>query len=170
MWLLIKVVLFTIVVPGTVAGMLPYWVWSRNASPFPTRWGGPQIAAIPFILIGLAIYIRCAWDFAHRGRGTPAPIDAPRVLVVEGLYRYVRNPMYLGVLLVIYGWALLLQSTPVAIYATGWFVVVHAFVVWYEEPTLNRTFGQSYESYRNNVRRWLPGKAYHGSGTPGARS
>ena len=162
MWLFLKVVLFTIVMPGTVAVLLPYLVWSGSGSPFPTQWGFPQIAGLSLALAGALIYVRCVWDFAHRGRGTPAPIDAPRVLVVEGLYRYVRNPMYLGVLLVISGGAIFLESMPVAIYATGWFLIVHAFVVWYEEPTLTEKFGRSYESYRNHVRRWLPGRVYSG--------
>src|SRR5215213_6448350 len=99
MWLLLKNLAFTVIVPGTAAVLLPWLIVSGDPNPWPARWGGLQIAAIPCAVAGALIYARCVWDFAHRGRGTPAPIDAPRVLVVQGLYRYVRNPMYLGVLL-----------------------------------------------------------------------
>src|SRR6516162_3921394 len=106
-------------------------------------------------LCGAAIYLRCAWDFAAKGLGTPAPIDAPRVLVVKGLYRFTRNPMYVGVASVIFGQASSYGSQRVAIY--GCFVVVtfHLFVFFYEEPTLRRLFGEPYDKYCRRVPRWI---------------
>lgn len=164
MWLLVKNVLFTLVVPGTTAVLVPYWILERRATPPPAAWGPAQLAAVPLGLVGLALYLACLWQFAHRGRATPAPIDAPRILVVEGPYRYVRNPMYLGVVGVILAWALGFESGELAIYAAAFFLVVHLFVVTYEEPTLRRTFGSSYDAYRDAVRRWVPGRPYR-SGT-----
>jgi protein-S-isoprenylcysteine O-methyltransferase Ste14 len=94
--------------------------------------------------------------FATFGRGTPAPIDAPKKLVVHGLYRYVRNPMYVGVFMVILGWALLFHSTMLAVYAVVVAVFFNAFIALYEEPHLAKTFGGEYDEYRARVPRWLP--------------
>jgi len=160
MWLLLKNLAFTVVAPGITGVLLP-WLIARGGDR-PDRWGAVETAALAVALIGAMIYARCVWDFAHRGRATPAPIDAPRVLVVQGLYRYVRNPMYLGVLLVIIAQALYFRSGALAAYAAGWLLVVHLFTVLYEEPTLLRLFGGSYEGYRRAVRRWLPGRPYGG--------
>src|SRR5712691_3975250 len=133
------------------------WTW------FVPRWiaGGelqPQrsIPAVVLMSIGGAIVLRCVFDFAWRGLGTPAPFDPPRRLVVSGLYRWVRNPMYLGMGIFLVGEALLLPSiTRDMLRMTGilW-VVVTLLIVLYEEPTLLRTFGDDYERYCRNVRRW----------------
>jgi protein-S-isoprenylcysteine O-methyltransferase Ste14 len=157
--LFMEVLTFTVLVPGTVTYWLPRALdlWGPvPARPWPlTVW--PSIVALA---IGFAIYIRCAWDFVTRGRGIPAPIDHPTRLVVSGLYRYVRNPMYLGVLLVLLGESLLFQSSSFLIYTLVWLTLVHAFVVFYEEPNLHRKFDGSYDAYRAHVRRWIPGRAY----------
>ena len=161
MWLLIKNLVFTVAAPGTTGVLLPWLIVRGGARP--ESWGAMRIVAIVIAVVGAMIYARCVWDFARRGRGTPAPIDAPRVLVVQGLYRYVRNPMYLGVLLVIVAQALFFRSGALAAYAAVWLLVVHLFTVLYEEPTLLRLFGESYERYRRAVRRWLPGRPYGGA-------
>lgn len=160
MWLLLKNLLFTLVVPGTTAVLLPYLILERRTGFRPPSWGVAQIAAVPLALLGLFIYLACAWEFARRGRATPAPLDAPRVLVVQGLYRYVRNPMYLGVLLFILAESIFNESGVLALYATGFFLLVHLFTVLYEEPTLQRKFGGSYAAYRRSVRRWVPGRPF----------
>lgn len=103
---------------------------------------------------GIGLYAHCAWTFAARGQGTPAPIDPPKVLVVEGLYRYTRNPMYLGVLCFLLSEAILLTSTILLVYAGIVFACFHLFVVLYEEPHLRRQFGQMYEDYCRAVPRW----------------
>jgi protein-S-isoprenylcysteine O-methyltransferase Ste14 len=108
------------------------------------------------IVLGACIYFRCAWEFAVRGLGTPAPIAPTKFLVVSGLHRYVRNPMYLGVALVIVGEAGLFRAAHLAEYAVVMLLTAHLFVIFYEEPTLRRQFGESYEQYRRTVPRWIP--------------
>jgi protein-S-isoprenylcysteine O-methyltransferase Ste14 len=153
---LLKTGLFTVIVPGTVAFYIPL------ALALPERrWAGWPAAAwqylgLPFLLSGTAIYLWCAWDFAVTGLGTPAPIDAPRVLVVKGLYRFVRNPMYVGVLSVLLGWSLWFASKRLFLYFAAVGLAVHLFTVSYEEPHLRKMFGPQYENYCRRVNRWLP--------------
>ncbi len=149
---LVRTALFTAVVPGIVAGYLPLRVIGRDGE-MPRGWS--YIGAAP-VLIGLVIYVWTAFDFAWTGRGTPAPVDPPRRLVISGLYRYVRNPMYVGVLLVIVGEALLRRSWQTIEYAS---VVAAAFaglVVSLEEPLLRSRFGAAYSDYCAQVPRWMP--------------
>ena len=158
MLLFVKNFLFTVVAPGTVAVYIPLriaggWSTLMNAS-----WGWWQVVAIAPLLLGMAIYLACMWDFATVGRGTPAPIDAPKRLVAVGLYRYVRNPMYIGVLSVVMGWSVYFWSWRVLVYGGGLVLGFHLFVVLYEEPRLARQFGESYERYCRAVHRWTPGK------------
>ena len=154
LWL--RVLLFTVVVPGAVAGYIPLWLVGREPESARLALGALRYAGVLPLLAGLAIYAWCAWDFAVAGRGTPAPFDAPRALVVRGLYRYMRNPMYVGVLAVILGQALLHASPSLLRYTGGVFVMFHLVVLLYEEPVLGRRFGDSYARYRATVPRWLP--------------
>src|SRR3989454_3385732 len=132
MVLFFKNLLFTLIVPGTVAVYLPLRMARHR--PFVT---GPAFGvACLLLLLGTAIYAWCVWDFATFGRGTPAPIDAPKRLVVRGLYRYTRNPMYTGVLTVIVGWALLFQAVPLVLYAIAVGTCFQLFILLYEEPAL----------------------------------
>lgn len=151
--------LFTIVIPGTVAVYVPLFA-------FPHSSAGMHAAVVPGALAlcaGGAIYAWCVWDFATAGRGTPAPIDPPRYLVRRGLYRFTRNPMYLGVLLVIAGWAMLFRSSGLAVYALCVAAGFHLFVRLYEEPHLTVLFGKPYEQYCAEVGRWLPRPRRRGS-------
>jgi protein-S-isoprenylcysteine O-methyltransferase Ste14 len=107
-------------------------------------------------VIGAAIYFRCAWEFAARGLGTPAPIAPTKFLVTTALHRYVRNPMYIGVALAILGEAAVFRSVHVVEYAAIMLLIAHIFVVLYEKPTLQRQFGESYAEYRRRVPRWIP--------------
>ena len=150
---LLNTILFSIVVPGTVAGYFPYLLTDRFAH---RASGVVAWFAIAVIAIGAAIYLRCAWEFAVRGLGTPAPIAPTKFLVTTALHRHVRNPMYLGVATAILGEAILFRSLHVAIYAAIMLTVAHIFVVLYEEPTLRRQFGVSYDEYRQRVPRWIP--------------
>jgi len=113
------------------------------------------VALLPW-LAGTGILLWSALDFALKGKGTPAPIDPPKVMVAEGLYRFVRNPMYLGVLLTLTGHVLWFQSLRLLIYIALLAVAFHLFVVFYEEPVLRRKFGDSYEDYCRRVSRWIP--------------
>jgi len=151
-WNIVKTLIFTIVVPGTVGVYIPYRL--REPGPHVTSALG-WLGLVP-VAVGIAVYLWCAWDFATLGRGTPLPLDAPRELVARGLYRYVRNPMYVGVLLVIVGQALWFGSVANLWYALGAGLFFHLFVMIYEEPTLRGKFGESYTSYCSNVSRWIP--------------
>lgn len=133
----------------------PRWFAASNGVKLEPR---PGIASIALMVIGGAIMLRCVWDFAWTGRGTPAPFDPPRRLVVKGLYRWVRNPMYVGMGLFLAGEALLLPMVAKEMFimiGICWLAVT-AFVLVYEEPTLRRLFGEDYVDYCRNVRRWLP--------------
>ena len=150
---LLKTLLFSILVPGTVVVLVPRWLL-RGESTLQGGWTG---AAGGLLLVcGAVLYLRCAWDFAVRGRGTPAPVDPPRELVVSGPYRYVRNPIYLGVLSMVVGEAALYRASVLLGYAGALLLAFHLFVVTYEEPTLRRRFGASHERYCAAVPRWLP--------------
>ncbi len=155
MLLFLENLLFTVVVPGTVAVYIPLRMVARSES-LPPQWGLPQIAALGPLLLGVALYFWCLWDFAHHGRGTPAPIDAPKRLVVQGPYRSVRNPMYVGVLLVIGGWAAFFESRGILYYGLGIALMFHLVVLLIEEPILASQFGESYAAYRRAVGRWVP--------------
>src|SRR5579859_5601404 len=150
---ILKTILFTIVVPGTVAGYIPYRLMGGFVWP-----GGGVLTWVGILMValGAAIYFRCAWEFAVRGLGTPAPIAPTKFLVTTALHRYIRNPMYVGVALVIVGEAALFRSLHVLEYAAFMLTAAHTFVVLYEEPTLRRQFGQSYEQYCRTVPRWIP--------------
>jgi len=152
MTLVLKNLLFTVLVPGTVVFYVPLQI----AGDAPMTSGLQAAIAFIALAIGGAIYAWCVWDFASFGRGTPAPIDAPKKLVIRGLYRYSRNPMYVGVLTIAFGWALLFASLDIAIYAACVFLCFHSFVRFYEEPHLAREFGSEYEAYTARVGRWLP--------------
>ena len=152
MILFAKNLLFTLIVPGTVAVYLPFLLVQGLAA----GCNGILAAALALFAAGGAIYAWCVWDFASFGRGTPAPIDAPKKLVVRGLYRYSRNPMYLGVLTVILGWAVLYRSPTLVLYALVVGSGFQLFIVLYEERHLLREFGSEYEAYCAGVSRWLP--------------
>ncbi len=152
MVLLLKNLLFTLLVPGTVAVYIPLSIAGDRAAA-----SGPTLAAaICLFVLGASIYTWCVWDFASFGRGTPAPIDAPKKLVVRGLYRYTRNPMYVGVLSTMLGFSVLYQALPVLLFALGMLCGFNLFVRLYEEPHLTREFGEPYQDYRRRVGRWLP--------------
>jgi len=152
MKLLLKNLLFTVLVPGTVGVYAPLLIArGRVMASFPLA-----AVALLVLLVGAGVYGWCLWDFAVFGRGTPAPVDAPRKLVVRGLYRYTRNPMYVGVLSLIVGWALLFRAGTLVVYAALVGTAFHLVVVLYEEPHLRRVFGDAYDAYRGRVGRWLP--------------
>jgi protein-S-isoprenylcysteine O-methyltransferase Ste14 len=153
-WLILRSVFWTAVLPGFFAGYLPWRLGLSRAvvdSSRPTTWIG-----LPLIVLGALVLATCIIEFARSGRGTLSPLDPPRTLVVRGLYRYVRNPMYVGVTTIVLGEALLAGSRTLAVYSMMWFAGVNLVVIGYEEPTLQETFGESYAGYRRRVRRWLP--------------
>jgi protein-S-isoprenylcysteine O-methyltransferase Ste14 len=153
LWL--RTALFTLLVPGTVLVVAPVALLATGLGPplnlGPARW----IGLLPLAL-GLTVILTCFVEFVRRGRGTPAPYDPPRELVVTGLYRYVRNPQYLGVILVAVGEALLTAAAALLGYAAMLAIAYHLFVRYYQEPALSRLFGEAYARYREAVPRWSP--------------
>ena len=143
-------ILFTVFVEGTVALYIPLLMVRDEAV---AAWW-PLGALVT--LAGLGLYVWSAGLFSFVGRGTPAPIAAPNVFVARGPYRYVRNPMYIGVLTSILGIAIAYASAWVLAYAVLVAIAFHFFVLGYEEPTLEDRFGASYREYRRTVPRWVP--------------
>lgn len=160
--LLVESVVFTVIVPGTVTIWLPWAILSDGTSFLPASWDFLHYTALSLVGLGVAVYFRCLWDFAVSGGGIPAPVEHPTRLVVRGLYRYVRNPMYLGVLCVLLGEVIFLRSRVLLVYAIAWFLIVQGVIVIYEEPRLRARFGPEYDRYAQSVRRWLAGRPYDG--------
>jgi protein-S-isoprenylcysteine O-methyltransferase Ste14 len=150
LWL--RVLLFAVLCPGTVGGLVPLLIGRPEAAHAqgPLAW-----LALLVLALGWAGLAWCVVDFARRGRGTLAPVDPPRHLVRSGLYKVTRNPMYLSVLVAILGQALWWRSLAVAAYAVAFLGVVTLFVRAYEEPALTRQFGDEYLRYRADVPRWI---------------
>jgi len=153
--LALRSILWTLLLPGLFAGYFPWRFFGLAQVQLNVR-NPVHILAVLMIGLGAALLLTCIWEFARSGRGTLAPVDPPRELVVRGLYRYVRNPMYLSVTMIVLGEVLLTGSRALLAYWAIWFVAVNLFVMGYEEPTLRRRFGESYERYTREVGRWLP--------------
>ena len=148
-----KTLLFTLLVPGTLVVLVPHAIRAAAGDAPAGSW--LRALALAPAIAGLVSYVWCALAFA-RAAGTPAPIDPPKQLVVRGLYRFSRNPMYVGVLALVGAQALYFGSAWLALYAALLFCAFHGFVVLYEEPTLTRSFGAAYRHQLETVPRWLP--------------
>ena len=148
----LKTALFTVVVPGTFAVLLPILLAGDGAAAV----GATRALALLLLALGAVLYLRSAWDFASFGRGTPAITDAPKRLVTRGFYRYTRNPMYVAVLSAIAGWAVLHGMAVLWAYGVAIFAFFSLFIRYYEEPRLTREFGDEYTAYMAQVDRWLP--------------
>ena len=146
---------------GFVLIFFPARILSATGVVQPSAIGLWQVAAMLLGASGAALALTCILTFALIGRGTPAPFDPPRRLVIQGPYRLVRNPMYGGAGLMLFGAALFYQSAPLAGYAGLFLLVTHLFVVLYEEPTLEQTFGNDYETYCRRAGRWWPKRHAH---------
>lgn len=156
MLLLLKNIVFTILIPGTVAVYIPLWIAPAGSNLFTSGWDLKKLIATLVLLSGIVICLWSLRDFAVHGRGTPAPFDPPKWLVTRGFYRYVRNPMYVGVLTTIFSWALLFSSFGIFFYGIAVGLLFHLFVVLVEEPSLKKRFGKSYTHYCEGVGRWVP--------------
>ncbi len=147
-------VLFFFLAPGLVAGLVPWLLtgWRAGASAAPAlSWLG-----ILVIVAGLVILLDCFRRFAIEGLGTPAPVAPTARLVVRGIYRFVRNPMYVAVVSIILGQAMLFASLAVLVYAVVAWTTMHLFVISYEETTLKQQFPADYPAYFAAVPRWIP--------------
>jgi len=150
----LKTILFMLLVPGLLMGAMPIWLIQTDTALF--SFGVFRWLAIPVWVAGTAVMLWCAWAFTLRGGGTPSPTDPPKELVVSGLYRRVRNPIYLGVLGVFVGYVLWHPSRAILLCPVLVAVSSHLFVLFYEEPHLRKTFGVAYEEYCKSVPRWIP--------------
>jgi protein-S-isoprenylcysteine O-methyltransferase Ste14 len=147
---------FLVAVPGVVAGLIPWWLtgWElREPAPY---WAPLRVAGGVLLAAGVVVLLHAFGRFVVEGVGTPAPVAPTERLVVGGLYRYVRNPMYIAVAATIVGQALMLGRAILLLYVAVFAVAVASFVHWYEEPTLRRRFGEEYERYRRSVPGWWP--------------
>jgi len=154
--LLLRSVFFTFLQPGTVTVLIPYWLISSRGPGVLSSHQALSYLGLPLIVIGTAGLLWCIWDFFSSGRGTISPIDPPKHLVVRGLYRHVRNPMYVAVVTILLGEAIFFISVSILVEAGVFIIFASLFVMYYEEPALRRQFGESYEKYAQTVGRWIP--------------
>jgi protein-S-isoprenylcysteine O-methyltransferase Ste14 len=151
---------FFVVAPGTIAGLIPWWLTGWHSRPSPDGWAAPFVAlrvvGLALVLAGAGFVVTAFVRFVIEGLGTPAPIAPPSRLVVGGIYRYLRNPMYVALIACILGQALLLNQPVLLWYAAIAGAAMVAFARLYEEPTLTRQFGADYERYRAAVPGWWP--------------
>jgi len=154
--LLISSLFFTILQPGLVAGLIPYWILgSRVREVVTSSYGMGQYWGMLLFFIGLFILIECIFRFAFEGRGTLSPADPTKRLVGKGLYKFSRNPMYVGVTSMLIGEALFFEAGQFWYYVIGIALIFNLFILWVEEPRLKRDFGEEYNQYCRQVRRWL---------------
>lgn len=154
-WLALRSLLWAALLPGLFAGYVPWRFFGLGQVRLDFL-SPAHLLGLTCVALGAALLAACIWEFARSGQGTLAPVDPPRELVVRGLYRYVRNPMYLSVTTIVLGELLLTGSRALLTYWVIWFLAVNLFVIGYEEPTLRRRFGTSYERYTRQVGRWVP--------------
>ena len=154
-WLAARSLLWIVLLPGVVVAYIP-WRFFGFGRVAMNLHDPVQLLGVALMGLGALLLLTCIWEFAEFGRGTLSPLDPPRELVVRGLYRYVRNPMYLSVAVIHVGEVLVARSTALLEYAVAWFLWVNVFVIGYEERALARSFGASYQQYKASVGRWLP--------------
>lgn len=150
-----KTIIFILLVPGFLLGIVPVFVIPKIPGVALSS-GFWNWIAIPFWLVGAAVLAWCAADFVRKGKGTPVPLDPPKVLVISGLYHHVRNPMYVGALLIQAGNIIWFGSLAQVVYWLFLFIGFTLFIRANEEPHLRRTFGAAYEEYCRTVPRWIP--------------
>jgi protein-S-isoprenylcysteine O-methyltransferase Ste14 len=148
--------LFFVVAPCVVAGLIPWSISRWQLLPPFFDLELTRVIGVILILAGVPGLVDSFARFALQGLGTPAPIAPTRTLVVTGLYRHVRNPIYVAVVAIILGQAVLFGDWRLLVYGAVFWLVCHLFVVAYEEPTLEQRFGGEYEAFRANVPRWIP--------------
>lgn len=156
MFVLVRAITYAVLFIGLLLIYLPARLLSGSGITRPPAIEVQQVAGMAIGAAGAAVALWCIFTLASVGKGTPAPFDPPRRLVIQGPYRFVRNPMYLGAGLALAGAALFYKSVSLLGYSGLFVLAMHLFVVWYEEPALGQTFGQDYEADCGRVRRWRP--------------
>ncbi len=147
--------------PGTVTVYIPYRLLIPFSMSDPNSWSLAQIVAVPLLVIGAGILFTSIWSFARVGKGTLAPFDETQRLIVVGLYRYVRNPMYVGVMLILLAESWFFRSSALLSYTGFCFVVANMLIIGYEENRLRHKYGDEFRQYCKHVGRWIPGKPYY---------
>jgi protein-S-isoprenylcysteine O-methyltransferase Ste14 len=160
----LRALLAFLALPVVVAGFLPWFLSDIDG----WRIRGTALGW-PIFCLGVGVVLWCVRDFYVIGKGTLAPWDPPRRLVIVGLYQFMRNPMYVGVLGCVAGWSLIIGSPLIAAYTGMLAIGFHLRVIFYEEPTLARQFGDEWIQYRATVNRWLPGPKKKSDFNPGCR-
>jgi len=159
-WQLLRHLLAIAILPGTVTILVPVWIARRHAVALTLGGSAGQAASqlvgLALLAVGLLLFASSLRRLATEGEGTLAPWDPPRALVLRGPYRFVRNPMISGVIFVLFGEAFALQSLPHGLWAAAFLVLNLLYIPLFEEPQLERRFGESYREYRRHVRRFLP--------------
>ena len=156
MLVLLRAIVWATLSVGFLLVFVPGQILARAGIVRPAEIGVAQIGGVILVLLGSTLAIWCILTFVALGKGTPAPFDPPRQLVLRGPYRYVRNPMYIGAGFALLGAAIFYGSVAIALYVLALWAAVHLLVLFYEEPTLHRTFGAPYDEYRRTVHRWIP--------------
>ena len=151
----IKILFFMFIGPGSVIFFIPYFILSFFGSSNLIKAGDLQYFGILPIIAGSIVSLWCSFDFIFIGKGTPVPTDPPKKLVVFGLYRFVRNPMYIGILVLLFGEAVLFKSFILICYTACIFCLFQIFIIGFEEPSLHAQFGKEYEEYCSSVPRWI---------------
>ena len=162
-WLITRNLAMIVLFPGTVVVFIPYQLLGPFSISEPISWSAIQYVSVLLVAIGAFVLLRSIWSFAHVGKGSLAPFDETQRLIIVGLYRYVRNPMYIGVILALLAESLFFWSSVLLIYAGFCFVVANIFVIGYEENRLRYKYGHEYRQYCEHVRRWIPGAPYNGA-------
>jgi len=151
-----ETIVATILVPGAADVLIPYLILSRTRASLPAGVGPVEVLALAVGIVGASLVVWVSYVFVTKGGGTPIPLDPPRHFVAEGPFRYVRNPMYVGALLILAAEGLLFRSGWVLLYAIGLWGILHTFVLVAEEPQLERRFGDTYRAYMRSTSRWIP--------------
>src|SRR5499425_3485921 len=149
-------VLFLVVAPGTLVVLVPFWISGWRLAPPLVGFVGFRVLGALLVAAGLPVLLDSFARFAIQGLGTPAPVAPPQRLVVTGLYRYVRNPIYVALVSLIFGQGLFFSSVGVLEYGLAVWLGFFAWVLIFEEPTLRGKFGKDYEDYCARVPRWIP--------------
>lgn len=153
--LILKTIFFLIIMPGTVLLYVPLKIVESSIN-IEFQLNFIRYSAFLFWGTGSYVSLWCVRDFISKGKGTPAPIDPPKKLVIKGFYKYIRNPMYVGILIILTGHIVWFKSISLIVYFLVLFGFFHLFVIHYEEPYLLKTFGEAYKNYKSQVPRWFP--------------
>ena len=155
-WAALGSLLFFVIAPGTILGLIPWSMTDWRLRPAFFGFEALRLAGAALVLLGLILLVECFARFVWKGFGTPAPVAPPTKLVMTGFYRRVRNPIYVGLIAIVLGEALILGDDRLVVYAAILWLFFHIWVLLIEEPTLERSFGDEFATYKANVPRWLP--------------